>query len=280
MWAEDFEYAGELLSGFGFIIGELGGSGDEDTVSAGSEITFNKVPRRYGAKNGLAGTKYSECITATFSIVKDPCKTDDFEISDDECRNLMRWLNRREFLPFQAYGDAGERESCWFNASFNAERVTFDDKVVSMKLTMETDAPYGFGQKITLKKALAANESILVHDFSDEVGNLRPDVTIVVLANHDDAIVYNHMTDDPQLWSGGMRFDRVFQNETIEIHGDTQIVESFIQVEPAEYTPAAERFNYKFLEIGNTFYDRNNEIFVSFPCEITISYTPIIKSVL
>lgn len=279
VWATDFEYAGQLLSGFGFTVGTIGDSGGETTVSAGSHITFNKVPRRNGARHGLAGTKYEECIKSTFDICKDSCGTDDPAITDDEFRDLMRWLNRRSFLPFQAYGDDEDRQSCWFNASFNVERVVFGDRLVCLRLTMETDAPYGFGQKITFKQTLAAYESILVHDFSDDVGSLRPDISITVLDDCSDAIVYNHMTKDPQYWKDEMRFDHVYKDETIEIHGDTQIVESFIQVEPAGYRPAAERFNYEFLEIGNTLFDRSNEIFVSFPCKISISYAPIIKSV-
>ena len=50
MYACDFEYDGQYLSDYGFIICNFNGSSDFDVVSAGSKITFNTVSRHRGKK--------------------------------------------------------------------------------------------------------------------------------------------------------------------------------------------------------------------------------------
>ena len=124
MYALDFEYDGQYLSDYGFIICTLGGSSDFDTVSAGSEITFNTVPKHRGKISGLAGTVYEENISTTFDICKNPDTYEDLHISKDEYRGLMRWLNRHEFIKFRLLDSVSdETDVCYYNASFNVEKV-------------------------------------------------------------------------------------------------------------------------------------------------------------
>ena len=129
MYALDFEYDGQYLSDYGFIICSFSGSSGADTVSAGSTVTFNKVSRHSGKKYGLTSTQYDECIEATFCIGKDPSVygKDSMQITNDEYRDLMRWLNRREFLKFQLLGgDDYDGETCYYEASFNIGKIKID----------------------------------------------------------------------------------------------------------------------------------------------------------
>lgn len=275
MHATDFEYAGQYLSDFGLTIGTLDGGGEKENLSAGSEIEFVKVARRNGAKHGLAGTKYGSCIQATIDIIKDPCRYENLEISDDDFRDLMRWLNRRQFLPFQAY-DADEpvplHDSCWFNASFNVERLTFGDRLYGLRLKMETDAPFGFGQKLTFKKVLSSGQSMTVYDMSDTIEFFCPDVAVKVLGDKDSAQIESDLTGTVTT------FKHLYNGETIEMHGDTMIIESsFSPVNRP--TMLTDDFNYSFVAIGNEYDNRVNNLTVNFPCEITVSYSPVIKSI-
>ena len=150
MFACDFEYDGRRLNDFGFIICDFNHSSGTDNISAGSQIEFNTVARYNGKKYSLTSTTYGECITASFDICKDTDIYDDadFEITDGECRDMMRWLNRREFLPFQMFDDGDiDKERCYYNASFNIEKIVMSGTVVGLHLTMETDSPFGYGDK-------------------------------------------------------------------------------------------------------------------------------------
>lgn len=99
MRAIDFEYDNQYLSDYGFIICDFNFSSGANEVDAGSTITFNKISRHSGKRYGLSSTQYDECITTSFDICKNPDIYDpeDMEISNDEYRDIMRWLNRREF---------------------------------------------------------------------------------------------------------------------------------------------------------------------------------------
>ena len=119
---KDFEYDGIYLSDFNCTVCSLNGGSDEETISEGSEITFNLTPVAMGARHVLTGARYENCITATFDICKIPlCQdgkiSEDYYFSYEEERELMRWLNRKEMLPFRLVSD--HYEGVYFNGSFN-----------------------------------------------------------------------------------------------------------------------------------------------------------------
>lgn len=152
MRAIDFEYDNQYLSDYGFIICDFNFSSGANEVDAGSTITFNKISRHGGKRYGLSSTQYDECVTTSFDICKNPDIYDpeDMEISNDEYRDIMRWLNRREFLKFQVIDDGNdnfERDTCYYNASFNVDKIKINEKLCGMRLTMETDKPFGYGQE-------------------------------------------------------------------------------------------------------------------------------------
>lgn len=60
MKAYDFEYDGKNLSDYGMVICNFGDKG-LDTISNGSQITFNTVPTLSGSKHNLLNTQYDDC---------------------------------------------------------------------------------------------------------------------------------------------------------------------------------------------------------------------------
>ena len=162
MNAIDFEYDGQYLSDYGFIICDFDGASGVDTISAGSTLTFNKVSQFNGRNFSLASTQYENCISTTFDICKDPEKyeKDEMEISTDEFRDLMRWLNRTEFLKFQLHdSDIDYEEGCYFDASFNIEKIKINEILYGLRLTMETNKPFAYADeekiKLQLEKVMA-----------------------------------------------------------------------------------------------------------------------------
>lgn len=267
MYALDFEYDGQYLSDYGFIICDFNSSSGADIVSAGSIITFNTVSTNKGKKFSLTGTQYDECIQTTFDICKNPDLYDDLQITNDEYRDLMRWLNRREFLKFQVLDeDDKERETCYYEASFNIDKIKINEILYGMELTMETNKPFGYGQEQSVSwNIVDESRSYLLSDISDEIGYTYPSMKITILKSGDLSI-HNEMENCT------MVFNNCTAGEVITIDGNAQIVTSSLSSHKI-YND----FNFEFFRIGNTINNRNNRISVTLPCKLEISYTPIIK---
>lgn len=269
MYAIDFEYDGIYLSDFGMIICNFDDSSGSTTVSAGSKITFNTVPMHKGKRYGLTGTQYDECITATFSIAKNPCNIDDFsnmKITNDEARDIMRWLNRREFLKFQIFDeDENDRDACYYDASFNIEKVKIGGELFGFTLTMETNRPFGYGEEQIFVYDMKAGTEYILFDISDEIGYIYPNLVITCKADGD--LTLKNLTEDCLMEIKGCK-----AGEVITIDGNAQIISTTYDSH-AIY----DDFNFEFFRIGNEFNDRENVITSSLACTLEIKYEPIIK---
>lgn len=266
MWACDFEYDGQNLSDYGFIICEPDGTNGFDTISAGSQITFNKVSRNRGKIHTLSGTSYDECITSTFKICKDPCVYDDIRISSDESRDIMRWLNRSKFYKFCFIPEDSWEETCFFNASFNVNKVVIAKELYAFELNMETDKPFGYAEEVSQSWTVTdADATCTLYDASDDVGYVYPSV-VITCNESGDLSISNDLEDCTVI------IKNCTVGEVITIDGDTRIVTSSLSGHKI-YND----FNFEFLRIGNTFDCTENNLTVSIPCELTISYAPIVK---
>ena len=268
MYALDFEYDDQYLSDYGFIICDFNSSSGANIVSAGSKITFNTVSHNKGKHHSLVGTQYDEYIQITFDICKNPDIYDDLRITNDEYKDLMRWLNRKEFLKFQIIEDEifNERGSCYYNASFNVNKIKIREILYGLELTMETDKPFGYGQEQRLYWDFSdITKSYLLRDISDEIGYTYPSMVITCIA--DGELSIHNETENCT-----MTIKDCKAGEVITIDGETQIISSSF-----ENHDIYNDFNYDFFRIGNTINRRNNKISVSLPCKLEIRYSPIIK---
>lgn len=267
MHACDFEYDGLYLSDFGFVICRFDSASDVESVNPGSQITFNTVSRNRGKKHSLTGTRYEECIEASFDICKDPSSHDDLRITDNEYRELMRWLNRNTFCKFSIVDDENiEMEPRYYNASFNIEKYKIDDILYGLNLSMITDAPFGYGAERILKFDIEdTSKSYALIDTSDEIGYIYPSVKIE--CKTDGTIL---ITNDKERCTTQIK--NCHAGEVITINGDALTLSSTDNTHKI-YND----FNFEFLKIGNTFNDRVNRLTISLPCKLEIRYTPIVK---
>lgn len=269
VYAIDFKYDGQYLSDYGFIICNFDGSNGVSVTDAGSRIAFNKVSRNNGKSYSLTSTQYGDCISCTFDICKNPelYSYEDREISNAEYRDLMRWLNRREFLKFQVI-DArdDDRDPCYFNVSFNVSKIKISERLYGLQLELESDKPFGYGEEQSFSWDFSdTSVSENLSDVSDEIGYIYPNMIITCKANGDLSI-YNELEDCTML------IKNCSVGEVISIDGETQIISTSYNSHDI-----CNDFNYEFFRIGNTINNRNNKISVSQPCHVVIKYTPIIK---
>lgn len=268
MYATDFIYDGEYLSDYNFVICSINSSEGVSEVSAGSEITFNQVAMNQGEKYSLTSTKYDNCISTTFDICKDPDYFEDIEVTEEEYRVIMRWLNRKEYLKFCFRTDYNR--VCYYNASFNIKNIYIDDVLYGFRLTMYTNRPFGYGEDIEVViSTTTTNDIITVEDESDEIGFTYPQLKIQIGDTTGDFIITNetHAPDAPTI------IKNCSVGEVITIDCENQVIESTYS------NHICNDFNYRFFKLGNFFRTNKNEISISLPCTVTITYKPIIKNI-
>ena len=261
MKSYDFEYDNLRLSDFGLIICDFDSSGSK-TIAIGSNITFNTVPTIHGLKHELTSSEYGDCLTTTIQICKHPCKNDYEEISILELRDIMRWLNRKEFHKFKLLET--EYLDFYFEASFNVSKIEYNGRIYGLELEMITNRPFALQEPILIK--INNTEKNVVKNIasqSDEEGFVYPEMEIVVNSDGD-LEIYNDADKRT------MRIANCKAGEVIKANYpiiETSLLSHKIQND----------FNWIFFRINNVFNNKLNNITISLPCEIKIKYSPIIK---
>lgn len=258
----DFEYDGQLLSDKGLMICKFDSSGVE-TVSNGSELTFNTVPTLNGTRHELTSVEYEDCLTTTFQICKNPCIYEaEEEISLEEVRDIMRWLNRKGFHKFILIND--EYIDTYFEASFNVSRIEVGGVIRGFELEMFTNSPFAFQEAVKLDiKNIVNNGKKLLISKSDEEGYIYPQMEITIDAAGD-LEIYNDLDDRTMLIKNCKKGEVITLNYPII---KTSLASHKIQND----------FNWKFFRIARTYEEDANNLTISIPCTIKMTYSPVIK---
>ena len=262
MKAYDFEYDGLRLSDKGFIICKFN-SDSVETISNGSEITFNTVSTMNGMKHELTSSEYGECLTATFQICKNLCTSSgDEEISLEDMRDIMRWLNRKGFHKFKLRDI--EYTGIYFEASFNVSKIEIGGKVYGFELELFTNRPFALYEPVLLTiRNDVANEVKNIFSKSDEEGYIYPDMEITIDSDGD-LEIYNSFENRT------MRIANCKAGEVITLN--YPIIQSSLPSHKIQND-----FNWIFFRIASSFKNRVNKITISLPCTIKMKYLPIVK---
>ena len=264
MLVNDFEYDDLLLSDFGCIMCSFDSNGLE-TVTNGSNITFNTSPILKGTKHVLTNTQYDECLTTTFEICKNPCnhvEQSDAYFSIEEITTLTRWLNRKEFLKFKLIKEG--YENVYFEGSFNVSRKMLGDYCVGMELILTTNRPFALYETIKKTfKATKANHIEIFKDISDEIGFIYPDVEITCTT------------------AGNLTIHNAIENRDTVIKnciaGEVITMKYPVISSSVSSHKIQNDFNYNFFRIANTYREKGNKITFSLPCTMKITYNPVRK---
>lgn len=258
--AMDFMYDGILLSEKGYIICQF--SGINDQISNGAEITFAEVPLQHGIKRTISGISYETVITTTFCICKSVCdmwSQGDY-LSVEDVRDLARWLQRKEYLPFQLYSNG--YENITYYGSFTINQVRAGTNIIGLELTLTTNSPFGWDMERSYTYNNTTSLSIL--NTSDEVGTLYPKFIITCLSSGDLTISNNMTPDESTVIKNCSANESIAIYHPIITSGDTS-------------HDIANDFNYIYPKVINTFDEKRNTYTLSMPCNVTISYRPLAK---
>lgn len=261
MKAFDFSYDGKNLSSFGMVICNFGDKG-LDTVSNGSQITFNTIPTLSGTHHKLISSAYEDCLEATIQICKSSCNGDVMEISSTEFREIVKWLNRKNFLKFKILDE--DHIDIYYEASFNIGRIEIDGKLYGLELEAVTNRPFALKEpKIITIKNVKENGSHSINDISHEEGYIYPR-TEITIAEDGDLKIYNAIEDR---WTNILNCTA---NEIITL--DYPLIQSSVSSHNIQND-----FNWNFFRVANTYENSRNDLTISLPCTIKIEYSPIVK---
>lgn len=270
MKAYNFEFDNLLLSDFGMVIASFD-SGGVETIQNGGEITFNTVPTMNGQVHYLASSVHEDCITATFQICKNACDYPDMEISVEDMRDIMRWLNRKGFHKFRLIDYDGEYSGIYFMGSFNVSRIEIGGRIVGFELELFTNSPYAFHEPVTINIDTIGIDEITglydkksVFSKSDQEGYIYPDTMEITIRKDGDLEIYNSQENRV------MKIANCKEGEVVTVN--YPMIASSL---PSH--KILNDFNWVFFRIATTFKNKLNEITTSLPCSIKIVYTPIVK---
>lgn len=261
MKAVDFEFDGRRLSEFGMIICTFGSKG-LDTVSNGSQITFNTTSTLGGAKHELTSVQYEDCLEATIQVCNNLCSGGNMEISPSAFRELTRWLSRKEFLKLKFLSE--DYIDLYYEAKFDISRIELDGKIIGLELAIKTNRPFALKEAKTITiENLEHNGKHSVNDESHEEGYIYP-YTEITINGGGDLNIYNAI-ENRNTYIANCKNGEV-------ITMDYPIIQSTKSDHKIQND-----FNWNFFRLANTYSMSRNDLTISLPCTIKIKYSPIVK---
>ncbi|MCI8319295.1 MAG: hypothetical protein HFG96_12480 [Lachnospiraceae bacterium] len=266
MRATDFEYDGLYLSDFGCMICTFDENNIEN-IAAGSQITFNKTQTQRGQLHMLASTSYDDCIETEFSICKNPCtwnNNEDLYFTLQEQRELVRWLNRHQFLKFKLIDDA--YSDLYFEGSFNVEKIELHGNVIGMHLFLTTNRPFALRETQIITFDISVPDGqYTIYDTSDEIGSSCAEIEITCRQSGE-LIITNSLDQRTTEIKGCMEGEIITMKDLI--------IESSIA---SHQETIMNDFNFHFIQITNSYKTRANTLTFSLPCSVVLKYNPSMK---
>lgn len=262
MKAYDFEFDGKHLSDFGMILCKFDSGGGIETISDGSEVTFNTISVQNGIKSELVSTVYENNLETTLQICKHLCNGGIQEITDTEHRQLTRWLNRKCFLKLKILDE--DHIDLYYEALINVSKIELDGRLIGLELSVLTNRPHALKEKRVLNIINTEQDGKhSINDISHEEGYIYPHTEIII--NQDGNLnIYNAIEN---------RSTHIKNCESGEvIIMDYPVIQSSVSSHNIQND-----FNWNFFRVANTFDNSRNDLIISLPCSIKIEYSPIVK---
>lgn len=260
-----------MLSDYGMMVCSFNGSGGIETVSSGSDITFNQV-KVFGSNYfNLCSSAYEAPLSATFQICKNPQtvkNNDEMTLSVELISALQRWLCRKSSYNRFKIAKHGYKHIYW-NGTFTCRQISLNGCIIGLELTLLTDSPYAYMDEVSIEYDCLADTSFDVFDSSDELTDInvqnRPNMEITLLSDGDFML-------ENSLDNKITRIKNCVANEIITIQGKYQIIQSSLSSHDV-----ANDFNYYFPRLISTYSNSRNTFTPSLDCKIKLTYSPTRK---
>lgn len=265
MKAYDFQYGEHNLCDFGMILCKFGSDG-LNTVSDGSEITFNTISTQNGSKSELVSTVYENNLETTLQICKHSCAGGVQEITATEHRELTKWLSRKRFLKFKILDE--NNMDLYHEAIINVSKIELDGKLMGLELSVTTNRPFALKEPKTIMiKNTEQDGKHSINDTSHEEGYIYPytEITIGDIGNEKKTLVIINAIENRKTI-----IENCVANEVITM--DYPVITSSLSSHNIQ-----DDFNWDFFRVANTYENSRNDLTISIPCTIKVRYSPIVK---
>lgn len=247
----------------GLMVCEFDGNTPSETSGGNIEFTLTSAPiRNKWFKSGNAN--YSQAIQFEYQVIKQNYEPIDSYEYSTYARLLQRKDDYKEFTITKL-----DYDTVHFNAQLNVSPISIAGDIMGIAITGITDAPFGFGQLITLKATTENGIGMLKFaDMSDEIGYIYPDIEIDI-SSACNLKITNETSGEI------FKLNNCVNNEIINI--DSTILE---MTSTALSHKLYEDSNYKFPRIVNDLNKRTNIFKIEGNCTLTMKYRPIRKVVI
>lgn len=297
MYAELFEFNGIKSDevGVGYRIANFDGFNNDGIISAGSNVTFSTSKPTNSSKWNFNGSKVEDQLTTTFQIFKILCsgKLDDYELSQQECVFLQRWLERSDGYKYLRFFQGGYEgyENSFFNCQIKLSWIKFKGKIIGAQCDVTCDSNSGYSEQKTYEVSCNSGDTFIIYDDSDRMGAIYFDeVKIVTKSNISELRIVNAMDN---LYSPTIEYITKIRNcqnnETIIIANNT--IRSDKEGTHSKGN-INEDFNFKYPRLinlshyteilddeGNPYHTidelRKNEFTVNGKCDLSFKYRTI-----
>lgn len=260
MILKDFVYDDIALSEMGFMVCSFAGSSLE-TVSSGSNLSFNTVSVLSGELKELITSQYEDVLQFTIQICRKSCQNMSMEISLQEYRDLLSWLNRKSYHKLKLLND--EYLDLYLEGSFNVSRIESNGALVGLELTFISNRPFALQEEKSIEVDFVAGTTKEITTKSDVEGIIYPNLTIE-LKESGNLILENDRDAEK------MYIANCINGEIIKI--DYPLIET-----NRSSHQIAKDFNWSFLKLFTTFHNKQNAIQASLDCKITFTFSSRVK---
>jgi len=188
MYADVFEFNGIKSSDLGYYIVCFDGFSDDGAGMAGNEVTFTTSKPADSYQWNFHGSKYGSPLTASFQIGKFNCGTDkdrNYELSQQDCAFLLRWLVRTDGYKFLRFFQGGYEgyEKTFFHAQNKLQWIRYGGTIVGAQIDVTCDAPFGYSDVQAFEISCNDGGSFTIYNDSDKTGALYFDEIDILMTS-------------------------------------------------------------------------------------------------
>jgi len=223
IYATDIAIGDEFrASNYGLVVGFVNNYEGNDREETG--ISVETVEEYIGELPTpiYISQKYSSKLKMELSLVKDPCKYPDPEITEFEIRGILRQVfGRRGYQWMGLINDNIGDDISYKVRVINVDYQRINSKVVGLILGMECDSQFGYSPEQKININVLANTPFYIYTTSDDLNNyLYPDV-IITCQSAGNLIITNNSDNE---WV--TRINNCGNNEILEINNQKEIITS------------------------------------------------------
>ena len=258
MMSSDFKFSNKYLSYFGMMICEFDGGADSITI--GSQISFNTTKSANSDKLLTLNTEYSEPLSTSFQIAKIDDTNSVIPLTMEEIRAITLWLQTADVRELRFCDNKYGFDEIIYTGSFDrVSRINKNGMIVGLEVSFLSNLPYGLTEEQVIEiDALKNSDFSLIND-NDMNGYFVPRLVEITLKEAGDFVLYNKNTKIETVITG------CIANEVISIDQELQWLSTNYQQHDIH-----DCFNYNFIKIFRRDESNENSFFTSLNCTLKV----------